>query len=463
MKRYAKHILLALTVLLLFLPMVQEHLRLFDFRKLSGVVAENPQPEPTLEHFTDNSMQDWVENYLRLHYGLREPFTRAYNQYLWDFFGKSNVVSRKFIYISDDGWIYERPSLEEYYQSKKRYYSYDSAAVARNFGEEVLRLYQLQQILEERGTHLFVALLPGKELIYPEHVPVTNEFDGEPTFSAWEFYRDRLQTMGVNHIDFGQWFLDLKDTVDYPLFPQTGTHWSNYAAMHVADSIIRYMEWLGDIKMEHFIIGEREQRTVEPDDDLEQLMNLARPLPKTPNYYAPYTIIDDSTASRPKLITIGDSFYWNLLNAAPFGKVMGSSRYWYYFNTVYFDDEHNNIGEVDVMQEVLDADFVMIAYNTSQLYKMSQGFSQQLLIDLCCDPEYYAAAQEDLAKKIKANKQWMNTLIPRAEKYDVPIDSAVVKEAQTVMAKNPNRFIPGLKDTIPTLRSQKFIQYQGAQ
>lgn len=456
MKSHIKFILLLLTILLLFLPMAQEHLHLFHFKELTGVVTVKPKPDATLEHIRDNSLQEWCESHLRLHYGLKEPLTRLYNQYAWDFFNTSNTIRKKRNYISEDGWIYEAPSVEEYYQG--RFPASDSAAMVRAFNEEALRLYQIQQILETQGTKLFVLLLPGKELIYPEHVPQTEDFPERKAFSVWEFYSQRFKELGVNHVDIGQWFLDIKDKVDYPLYPQTGTHWSNYAAMHVADSLIRYMEWLGDIKMEHFSIGEREERTVAPDDDLEQLMNLIRPLQKAPNYYAPCTIQSDSTACRPMLIAIGDSYYWNLLNSTPFGKVMGDLRYWYYFNTVYFDDNHNNIHDVDVLQEVLDADFVMIAYNTSQIYKMSQGFSQRVLIDLCCNPEDIAEARRSLEQKIKANTSWMNSLVKRAEKYEIPIDSAVIKEARNNIQAHPNRFIPALKDTVPTTRSQRFME-----
>ena len=463
MKNTVKLILSILTLLLLFLPMAQEHLKIFEFRELSGVMAEQEQPTMTFTHFTNHSLQQWVESHLKLNYGLKEPLTRIYNQYLWDFYHQSNVVKNKEIYFGDDGWIYEKPHVREFYSGRGSLYANDSAGVAKLFGEEALRLYQLQQILENQGTHLFVLLLPGKELIYPEHVPQTTDFPDKKFFSAREFYANRFKELGVNHIDVGQWFLEMKDTVDYPLFPQTGTHWSNYAVMHATDSIIRYMEKLGNIKMQHFTIGERVESTVSPDDDLEQLMNLARPLPKTPNYYATCTIIEDSTASKPTLITIGDSFYWNLLNATPFGKIMGGIRYWYYYNTVYYDSLHNNIKDVDVMREVLDADFLMLAYCTPQIYSMSQGFSQQLLLEICCDKEDIDAAHETLVKTIPKNQKWMEGLVKLAEHYDFTIDSVINEEARNCIMKYPNRFVPALMDSIPTKRSQKFMQYNGIQ
>jgi hypothetical protein len=91
----------------------------------------------------------------------------------------------------------------------------------------------------------------------------------------------------------------------------------------------------------------------------------------------------DTTAWRPKLITVGDSFYWNILNYTPVWAVFESVPYWYYFSTVYFGDDDLNvthkISDIDVLQEVIDADFVMLSYSTTALYKMSNGFSQSLL------------------------------------------------------------------------------------
>lgn len=462
MKSPVKLILFLLIVIILFLPMAQEHFRLFDFRALTGVVAEDPKPKTTLSNITSQRLQRWTESHLQTNYGFHEPLTRFYNQYRWDVFNQANLLEQKRLFIDDEGWLFESQHVEEYYAGKGRFFAKDSLGMAQYFGEEALRLYQLQQILETQGTHLFVLLLPGKEVIYPEHVPETDKYPHNKKFSATEFFHETFDQLGVNYIDVNPWFLAMKDTVDYLLYPQTGTHWSNYAALSVADSLIRYMEKLGDIRIEHFTVGEREERTVYPDDDLEQLMNLIRPLPKAPNYYAPYTILEDSTASHPFIITVGDSYYWNLLNATPFGKIMGKLRYWYYFNTVYFDDLHNNVKDVDVLRDVLDADFVMIAYCTPQIYVMSQGFSQRLLMEICCNEEDVAAAQKQLANDIRNNPSWMEGLEKHAEEYGFPLDSVVNEEARNTLQKHPNRFIYFLKDTIPTHRSRKFMEYTGS-
>ena len=175
----------------------------------------------------------------------------------------------------------------------------------------------------------------------------------------------------------------MKDTVNYPLFPQTGTHWSNLAAIYATDTLIRYMEHLSDSNMVNIITSDIFQRTLKPDADLESLMNLIWPIQKRPNMLATATYDFDTTAWRPRLITVGDSFYWNILNFTPVWDVFESVPYWYYFSTAYFDDDDlkvtHKISELDVLQEVIDADFVMLSYSTVALYKMSNGFSEALL------------------------------------------------------------------------------------
>lgn len=380
MKNTSRRILVILTAIMLCLPLVQQHLKPFGFRPLSGVVKKPEKPELGWNSWCDHSVQTWAESYLKLHYGLREPLTRLYNQYLWDFYDMANLRNKKWIYISDDGWFYESPNMEEFYRGEARYYSTDSLDMANKLDAEALRIYHLQQLLEAHDVHLFVLLEPGKEQVYPEHVPVTSNYPGEKKISATAYYSKKFKELGVNHIDVGQWFLDIKDTVDYPLFPQSGVHWSNLAAMHVADSLIRYMEQLGNKRLNHFTIGEKYLKTVKPDDDLEQVLNLARPLKKTlPNYYADCTLEVDSTVDRPVLITIGDSFYWNIINCSPIGGIMGGIPYWYYYHTVYFDGEKHDLDPTKVKDKVLAADFVMLAFSTPQIYEMSKGFTQQLL------------------------------------------------------------------------------------
>ena len=383
MKSPTKTILLWLTALVLCAPALQQATQFIPCKPLNGVTETQPRPVCTLDSFVVGTFQRDEEAYLKQTYGFREPLTRLYNQSLWTFFRYSQVAEDERITITRDNWIFEPWSVEEYYQGLAYHQGYDSAEMAQVFEDEAQRLHQLQEALEPYGTHLFVALLPGKEMVCGEHMPKNTHYLKEKKITAYDFYRKRLKELGVNHIDLGEWFMQMKDTVSYPLFPQTGTHWSNLAAIHSADTLIRYMEWLADTNMVNVWAGTVFQRTLKPDADLESLMNLIWPIQKAPNMLATAMYDIDTTAWRPRLITIGDSFYWNILNFTPVWDVFESVPYWYYFSTAYFDDEDltitRKVGDLDVLQEVIDADFVMLSYSTVALYKMSNGFSECLL------------------------------------------------------------------------------------
>lgn len=387
MKSRIPVILFALTAILLFASMLQQATGMFRFKELNGVTKETIIPEANFANFCNRSLQDSTEAYLKKHYGFREPLTRLYNQTQWALFRYSQVEEDQRIVITDDNWIFEPATVEEYYQGRAYYNGEDfTDNLLKQFEAEAQRLLQIQKMLEPYGTHLFVALLPGKEQICPEHLPKNTQYFKEKKITAFGFYSKRLKELGVNHINLAECFMEMKGKVSYPLFPQTGTHWSNLAAIHSADTLIRYMEYLSDSNMVNLTMGSMFQRTLKPDADLESLMNLIWPLQKEPNYLASATYDYDTTAWRPRLITIGDSFYWNILNFTPVWDVFNGVPFWYYFSTAYFNDNDlkvdKKVSDLDVLQEVIDADFVMLSYSTVSLYKMSNGFSEQLLKEL---------------------------------------------------------------------------------
>ncbi|MBQ8958662.1 MAG: hypothetical protein IJ057_09240 [Bacteroidales bacterium] len=386
MKSRTQVILFALTALLLFAFMLQQGMGLFHFKELNGVTVETMMPKADFERFCDGSFQASTEAYLKQHFGFREPLTRLYNQTQWTLFRYAQVEEDQRIAITRDNWIFEPWTVEEYYQSRAYRFTDDSLEMAGIFEAEALRLLEIQQLLEPYGTHLFVALLPGKEQICAEHLPENTQYFKEKKITAYDFYSKRLNELGVNNINLAEWFMQMKDTVDYPLYPQTGTHWSNLAAIHSADTLIRYMEWLSDSNMVNIKTASTFQRSLKPDTDLESLMNLIWPIKKAPNYLTEAYYDYDTTAWRPQLLTIGDSYYWNILNFTPVWDVFTRVPYWYYFSTAYFSQpdlkQDCKVSDLNVLDEVMGSDFVMLAYSTVSLYKMSNGFSEELLREI---------------------------------------------------------------------------------
>ena len=409
---------------------------------LKGVVVEQPMPELNFQNYRDGSFQQQTEEHLKQHCGCREPLIRLYNQYLWDFYDESKVLGKQ-IMFGKDYWIYEPWVVANYYQWQFHAYASDSTDMANMLSDEAQRIIQLQEVLESYGIHLFVCLVPSKDLVYPEYLPENWEtrYDNEPKFSSRFFNEEEYTRLGINHLNLEQYFLDIKDTVDFPLFPQTGIHWSKYAALYAADTLIRYMEHLGDMNMKNLVIGPRElDKARDPDDDLESLMNLIRPLPKPKYYYANVTTDGDTTAKKPKIIVVGDSFWWNIATQLPLNDIFSEAEYWYYNSSVYYYPPYESVSELDREEELLTSDFIILFYSASTQYRMNDRFTQQSLeLFNCIDNHTFDTAAfieneiERTIANILASPDWANLVREKASQNGTSFNQALRDDAEWVV------------------------------
>lgn len=463
MKKSTKTILFSLTAVLLFASMLQKLFNFPKLKELKGVVVEQPMPKLCFKSLCDGSFQQQTEQHLKQHFGFRPPLVRLYNQYLWDFY-KKTPVSKGVLSFGKEGWLYEPWVVSEYYQNQYLNYASDVSTMTSQLSDEARRLFQLQHILEPYGTHLFVCIVPAKDLIYPEYLPENEntKFDNEPKFSARFYNEDEYTRLGVNHLNLEQYFLQMKDTADFALFPQTGTHWSKYASLFAADTLIHYMEHLGGMNLKNLVIGPRELDDArDPDDDLESLLNLIRPLPKPQCYYATVTTDNDSLAVKPKMITIGDSFWWNILHQLPMQDIFSAFPYWYYNSTIYFDNAHNSVAEVNLVDEILSSDYINLFYSSTQLYKLNNDFTKQALIALCYDPEEIESINASVEQLIRLDAAWMEKMKERAGSQNKALDDVIHNEAQWVIDNYPEKYFPALNDSIPSKRSKRVEAWLG--
>lgn len=395
-------------------------------------------PEWRFSSYCDGSLQQQTEQYLKQHFGCREPLIRLYNQYVWDFYQKTPVLGSQVVF-GKDGWMYEPWVVSGYYQTQFLGYATDSAAMASKFTEEAHRVLRVQQILEDYGVHLFECLVPSKDLIYPEYLPENQDkrLEGKPKFSARFFNEEIYTQLGINHLNLEQYFLAVKDTADFLLFPQTGTHWTKYASLFAADTLIRYMEHLGNVNIKNLVIDSKTlDNAQDPDDDLESLMNLARPLRKPQYWYAKTTTDGDTTATKPKIIVIGDSFWWNIATQLPLKDIFSEAEYWYYNSTVYYYPPFNAVSELDLEEELLTADFVILFYSASTQYRMNDNFTQNALETLSNLDDYVfdtAAYLESEIQKmidiIHTSPQWENSIREKAVQKGKTFEQAVYDDA----------------------------------
>ena len=311
MRKNLHKILFVSTIVVLTLLMVQTYTGLVHVKPLAGVTVETEKPKLTFKNYVDGTFQNDLEKYCREHCGFREWFIRLYNQYRWSCFRETDNTT---VVRGKDNWLFEEVYVRDHYESSMYEYTSDTAEMREILETEALRLWKVQELLKEHNIHIFVNITPSKDVIFPEYLPENVSYTRPVGLRAYDFYKKRFDELGIHYIDNVAIFKAIKDTVDYPLFYERGTHWSNIASVYVFDSILRYMEALGGRQLPHLEIGEKYQaKPRDPDKDLENLLNLVFPMKSSPYWYVDVDVKEDSTQVKPFMTVIGDSYHWNFI------------------------------------------------------------------------------------------------------------------------------------------------------
>jgi len=239
MLKHFYKILLISTIAVLILFLAQTVTGFFTLMPLNGVTTEAEKPKLTLKSYADGSFQSDVDRYLKDHFGFRECLIRFYNQYLWNCFHETNNAT---VMRGKGQWLFEEVSVRDYYESLMYKYAADTTEMKQILETEALRMWKVQELLKEYNIHIFVDINPGKHLIYPEFLPENRSFFHPEGFRAYDYYIKRFDELGIHYIDNVAIFKAIKDSVDYPLFYEKGTHWSNIAIYLISENPEGYLE-----------------------------------------------------------------------------------------------------------------------------------------------------------------------------------------------------------------------------
>ena len=436
-------ILFAILMVLLFLPMLQAHVLHIPLKPLNGVTIETEKPEFELESYRSGAYAKQEEAYVGEHFGFREPIIRLYNQYLWSCYKKTyahDVVAGK------RGWLYTPESVSDYYGTELLHWQPSVEEARRNFEREIRYMTRARDILKENGVELLAFIAPEKSFVYPEYLP-----DGEhdtTTFNACATFLHRFEENGFPCIDMTSWFEQMKDTVDYPLIPQTGAHWV-FPAVFAADSLFRFMGDLKGIELPKLKIGAlHESDNHGTDNDLEKLLNLSLPIRKRQGFSptAEVTVELGPNSVKPKVLFVGNSFMWGFATRLPMKEVFDEVEFWYYFSTAYTGDPltpSGNVVDLNLLEKLLDFDYIVWFTTGNQLNKGTNGFANSVILTLGVDDSIRQAYIDRIADTICGDA------INR-----VSTDSIIRKEAIAILHNHPE-IIPELDaETLTTQNNE---------
>ncbi len=350
----------------LSIPFIQYLTHFANEKALKGAIVEPIKPEWNWDSLQNCAFQEDFDKYYNERFGFRPSFIRLNNQLKYWMFNK---VQANGVVIGKNGYLFEYNYIKSYYGLD--YIGRDS--IERN----VERLRHIQFKLKEMNKTLIVVLAPGKGSYFSEYFP-----DSCKRKKGQTNYEDYVQSMKknqVNFVDMKAWFLKMKSKTKYPLFPQSGIHWSKYGEILAMDSLVKFIELKSGLKYPSIKVNsiEMSSENKERDYDIGEGLNLMFQTSTFPMAYPTFEI-KMTENNKHKTTVIADSYYWGMFNAGFSSSLFYNGKFWFYNQEVYPDhyEKPTLVSTIDFKKEITENEVIVLLSTDANLNRFPFGFSE---------------------------------------------------------------------------------------
>lgn len=421
---------------LLLLPWLQMQFSFVEIKPLDGAIEESEKPSLSWDSWIEENYQQETEQYLNQHFGFRNTLVRLYNQTTFWLFDETTARG---VVVGRDNYLYERNYIRAYYGDD---FIGDSLIRAR-----VNRLHDIQEALSEQDILFAVVLAPGKGQFYPEYIP--DYLHTEKGRTNYEVFLEEARKRGLEILDFNHWFLQMKDTAKFPLYPKTGIHWSHYGMNLVVDSLLRFIEARKHIDIPDYVVADYElsENYKEPDTDIEDGMNLMFPIDNFPMPYASHHVVEKGK-TKPRIMVVADSFFWQLFEQGILATVFSDGEFWYY-NSQILTPSRLSQGPLDVMlvdrrKKLLEKDVVILLTTDANLPQFPWEWDERSWEILYKYDELLQQKRKDairgIIENIRGSQEWMDLIEKKAAENEIPVDSMLKLDAIYIYETNRDKY-----------------------
>lgn len=410
--------------------MLQGFMGVVKMKPLEGVVATEKPVKLTFETYHDGSYQDNLTQHAKSHTGFREFFIRNYNQVCYSCFGKFNNNN---IVVGENGELFTNMYVDDVTGKRVEQYftTIDSAKMAAR--ENVALTLRLMDTLMRHGTDFLFIFAPSKAVVYPEYLPETYR-SRISDFSLVDYYVTLFKESNIPHIDFYNYFKQLKGEFPYPLYSQYGTHWSYATIPFVTDSILRKMEAISGEKLPHVEITDLNISTKYSgqDRELEGQFNLLFPLPKPAIPNPVFVLKDTLEAVKPNFVVVADSYFVPFEKSC-FLEAFNSWNYLKYNEYVISSNPKYSWKKVEYLPEAYqileDADFVVALFTAPMMYDYMFGFPEMAMKLLSQGPLCDEEKIEMTIQVIRDTPQWYDAVVKQAKELGITTEENLRRNA----------------------------------
>ncbi len=408
---------------LLFVSFAQYQFNFIKTNPLDG--SYEKFEKPSFKYFTwqrwfNEDFQNTFNTKFENNIGFRNPLIRLKNQIDYSLFKVSNNYK---VIIGANNCLFEEGYILDYCGQN---------FVGKTYIDEKLRRAKwVQDYLKTKGIDLIFVFEPGKASYHSEFIPERYHPE-KKLLSNYKFYTQRCKELGIANLDLNKWFLSLKDTTKYPLYPRYGVHWSTYGMMLAADTLIKYIEKVHSIQIPHIYWNEMTitNKLKDADFDIEKTLNLAFELPHETMAYPKLLFEQNKAKTKPNVLTIADSYYWSIFNNNIPQNIFSKQQFWYYNKTIYPDIWGENakyVDKLDFKKEVESQDVILIMLTEMNLYNAFYQFTDDAYKLYCTD--YKLDSVYESKCKLLNNSSTYVDIIIEADKTQKKFEDVLNKKA----------------------------------
>ncbi|MCX6273070.1 MAG: hypothetical protein NTU44_18010 [Bacteroidetes bacterium] len=414
--------LFCLLMVLFLLPFFQGETRWINVKRLNGAIENVPRPGFTWKTWIGEEFQHAYEPYINQKIGFRPDFIRINNQLDFSLYGTAHANQ---VIIGKKNYLYELNYIKDY--------TGENLVAEEVADEKFARLRFVQYALKKKNIDLVILIAPGKATFYPEYIP-DQYLQKKKGLSNYLLFIKRCKELELNNIDFNDYFLKIKDTVAYPIYPKCGIHWSQYGMALCADSLFRFIEKLRGIRMIDFGWDglEISRKLRDTDDDIGEGMNLLFPISSPPGAYPRFYFRERPGDIRPDAIVIGDSFWWTVFGKGISGRMFNENKFWFYFADAYDGKGGSTkVNQLDLKKELDSTQLVLLLSTEASLSSFFFGFAETVY------PLYFPENEDEqfqvFRNLIQWDKGWLGVVRSNMVKSGRTLDEEIDYEARTTL------------------------------
>jgi hypothetical protein len=370
--KYSHNILFLVATVILFIPlMYQFNLIKKEVSPLKGAFKK--------EEFTPLSFTKWIS---------KEWQTNQQSAV------KSNMhIQPDLVRLQHqlDYWMFKEYHMANFLEGTDGYLFNESWAIARCCKNELntdslfiftQKLAKLRHLMHQKGKFFQIIIPPSKEELNSEFLPKSHQ--SKPNKSDYFLYTEALHKNNIPYWDLLETYTQIQDTSSYPVYSKTSVHWTTYGAHFTLIQLINAMNSYFDNSMTYLNVDSLHiSKTPEGSDcDYEKTLNLMYRLDEREFAYPRYSVVNSGTATfKPKVITIGDSFYWAMKGSWMLTKIYHpDSKYLYYYSSAYSVGKRPllKVKDMDIVEEFKTADAIVLINSSHNLENFTFGMENNI-------------------------------------------------------------------------------------